>query len=134
MAAMALLFAFQTLRPAPFIVLDEVDAALDAKNVDHLTSYLLKVPYQCVVISLKERLFRNSDALIGVCKPPSSVSSQALLCDLTEDLEGSKQSDRSSVISVAVSTSTKQSELSISEINNENPGPRRGNLGSADPY
>ncbi|KAJ2109754.1 Structural maintenance of chromosomes protein 1 [Coemansia sp. RSA 922] len=39
-AALALLFSLQTFRPAPFFVLDEVDAALDLANVAKLANYL----------------------------------------------------------------------------------------------
>ncbi|KAJ2706846.1 Structural maintenance of chromosomes protein 1 [Coemansia sp. IMI 203386] len=39
-AALALLFSLQTFRPAPFFVLDEVDAALDLANVSKLANYL----------------------------------------------------------------------------------------------
>ncbi|KAJ1824235.1 Structural maintenance of chromosomes protein 1 [Coemansia sp. RSA 2675] len=39
-AALALLFSLQTFRPAPFFVLDEVDAALDQANVAKLANYL----------------------------------------------------------------------------------------------
>ncbi|KAJ2460763.1 Structural maintenance of chromosomes protein 1, partial [Coemansia sp. RSA 2322] len=39
-AALALLFSLQTFRPAPFFVLDEVDAALDLANVTKLANYL----------------------------------------------------------------------------------------------
>lgn len=55
-AALALLFAINSFSPAPFIVLDEVDAALDARNVAKVTRYIQKrrTEQQCVIISLKE--------------------------------------------------------------------------------
>ena len=39
-ASLALLFALHSFRPAPFFVLDEVDAALDAKNVFRVSNYI----------------------------------------------------------------------------------------------
>ena len=55
-AALALLFAINSFFPAPFIVLDEVDAALDARNVAKVTRYIQarREEQQCVIISLKE--------------------------------------------------------------------------------
>lgn len=56
-AALALLFAIHSFRPAPFFVLDEVDAALDNTNVHRVARYIRKVTsddqFQCIVISLK---------------------------------------------------------------------------------
>lgn len=39
-ASLVLLFALHSFRPAPFFVLDEVDAALDAKNVFRIANYI----------------------------------------------------------------------------------------------
>lgn len=50
-AALALLFALQTYRPAPFFVLDEVDAALDGANVHRLASFLRQWASGSAVIS-----------------------------------------------------------------------------------
>eukprot|EP00915_Cephaloidophora_sp_WS-2016_P000116 GHVH01000197.1.p1 GENE.GHVH01000197.1~~GHVH01000197.1.p1 ORF type:complete len:982 (+),score=194.92 GHVH01000197.1:1140-4085(+) len=117
MAAMALLFAFQTLRPAPFVVLDEVDAALDAKNVHALARYLRRATYQCVVISLKDRLFSNADSLIGVYRDQMTRTSQTisyLLTDENQDRDDdirSKVSDNSTVVSFAPSTSSSTLQL-----------------------
>ena len=56
MAALALLFAIHTYQPAPFFVLDEVDAALDAQNVANVSHYIMQNAsdrFQFIVISLK---------------------------------------------------------------------------------
>uniref|UniRef100_A0A671TX05 Structural maintenance of chromosomes 1B n=1 Tax=Sparus aurata TaxID=8175 RepID=A0A671TX05_SPAAU len=68
-AALALLFAIHSFRPAPFFILDEVDAALDNTNIGKVTSFLReesKGNMQIIVISLKEEFFSKSDALLGV--------------------------------------------------------------------
>lgn len=58
MAALALLFAIHTFQPAPFFVLDEVDAALDSHNVAQVSQYIREhasEQFQFIVISLKVR-------------------------------------------------------------------------------
>eukprot|EP01068_Selenidium_serpulae_P007789 Selendium_serpulae@DN4804_c0_g1_i6.p2 len=83
MAALALLFALQSFYPAPFFVLDEVDAALDARNVASLARFLSSANFQGIVISLKEKLYSQAELLIGVFKDQDAESSGALLLDLT---------------------------------------------------
>ncbi|XP_073327965.1 structural maintenance of chromosomes protein 1B [Pagrus major] len=68
-AALALVFAIHSFRPAPFFILDEVDAALDNTNIGKVTSFLREESrenMQIIVISLKEEFFSKSDALLGV--------------------------------------------------------------------
>ncbi|XP_037539213.1 structural maintenance of chromosomes protein 1B [Nematolebias whitei] len=68
-AALALLFAIHSFRPAPFFILDEVDAALDNTNIGKVTSFIREESrrnMQIIVISLKEEFFSKSDALLGV--------------------------------------------------------------------
>ena len=62
MAACALLFALVSYRPPPFLVLDEVDAHLDAKNVDRLCNFFAKhAEFQTLVISLKDKFYSCCD-------------------------------------------------------------------------
>ncbi|KAM3869655.1 structural maintenance of chromosomes protein 1B-like [Diretmus argenteus] len=67
-AALALIFAIHSYRPAPFFVLDEVDAALDNTNIGKVTSFIKEESsnMQIIVISLKEEFFSRADALLGV--------------------------------------------------------------------
>ncbi|KAJ8392208.1 hypothetical protein AAFF_G00077760 [Aldrovandia affinis] len=68
-AALALVFAIQSFRPAPFLVMDEVDAALDNTNIGKVTSYVREKSrehFQIIVISLKEEFYSRADALLGV--------------------------------------------------------------------
>uniref|UniRef100_A0A8C3CFT7 Structural maintenance of chromosomes 1B n=1 Tax=Cairina moschata TaxID=8855 RepID=A0A8C3CFT7_CAIMO len=69
-AALALIFAIHSFRPAPFFILDEIDAALDNTNIDKVSSFIRKQAheqFQMIVISLKEEFYSKADALIGVC-------------------------------------------------------------------
>ncbi|XP_074128259.1 structural maintenance of chromosomes protein 1B isoform X2 [Sminthopsis crassicaudata] len=56
-------------RPAPFFVLDEVDAALDNTNIGKVSSYMreqTREHFQMIVISLKEEFYSKADALVGI--------------------------------------------------------------------
>ncbi|XP_072913711.1 structural maintenance of chromosomes protein 1A-like [Hemitrygon akajei] len=93
-AALALLFAIHSYRPAPFFVLDEVDAALDNTNIGKVTNYIReqsKKSFQVIVISLKEEFYSKADALIGVYPEQGEcMSSQLLTFDLTLYEENTK--------------------------------------------
>ncbi|OJJ00131.1 hypothetical protein ASPVEDRAFT_81712 [Aspergillus versicolor CBS 583.65] len=85
MAALALLFAIHSYQPSPFFVLDEVDAALDNTNVARIANYIhdhAAPGMQFIVISLKNGLFQNSEALVGVYRDQSENSSKSLTLDL----------------------------------------------------
>ena len=68
LAALALLFAIQTNHPAPFLLLDEIDAALDSTNIGKVKDFIKKITNrtQVIVISLKPEFFTFADSLIGV--------------------------------------------------------------------
>ncbi|CAE8598988.1 unnamed protein product [Polarella glacialis] len=91
LAAMALLFAVHAFSRPPFMVLDEVDAALDANNVRALASYVEQTECQTIVISLKDRFYDRGHALIGVWKNKPEETSAVLTLDLTKYAEGSTQ-------------------------------------------
>jgi chromosome segregation protein len=76
LTAVALLFAMLEVRPVPFCVLDEVDAALDEANVDRFTSALreLAAHTQFIVITHNRGTIEAADALYGVTVGDDSVS------------------------------------------------------------
>ncbi|GEQ72409.1 hypothetical protein JCM33374_g6096 [Metschnikowia sp. JCM 33374] len=85
MAALSLLFAIHSYQPAPFFVLDEIDAALDNSNVDKIANYIKRHAgpgFQFIVISLKSSLFENSDALIGIYREQRENTSRTISLDL----------------------------------------------------
>mmetsp|Transcript_65288 Transcript_65288/g.169650 ORF Transcript_65288/g.169650 Transcript_65288/m.169650 type:complete len:1234 (+) Transcript_65288:116-3817(+) len=86
LAAMALLFAVHAFQRPPFMVLDEVDAALDANNVRALAGYVEQSECQTIVISLKDRFFVRGEALVGVWKNKPQETSAVLTLDLTRYL------------------------------------------------
>ncbi|MFQ5381051.1 MAG: hypothetical protein ACE5EF_05455, partial [Dehalococcoidia bacterium] len=76
LTAVALLFALLTVNPAPFCVLDEVDAALDEANVGRFTGSLerLAANTQFLVVTHNRRTIEKADAIYGVSMGPDSVS------------------------------------------------------------
>ena len=76
LTAVALLFAMLEVRPVPFCVLDEVDAALDEANVGRFTDALrgLAGTIQFVVITHNRSTIEAADALYGVTVGEDSVS------------------------------------------------------------
>jgi len=85
-AALSLLFAIHSYRPAPFFIMDEVDAALDNVNVNKVCNYISQrsSDFQCIVISLKDMFYENSESLVGICRDVSSNSSRTMTLDLTK--------------------------------------------------
>lgn len=84
MASMALLFAMHSYQPPPFMILDEVDAPFDRKNTNSLVSYLKKLTFQCLVISLKDTFFSHSDSIVGIYKDKEIQSSGSLSLPLKQ--------------------------------------------------
>lgn len=76
LTAISLLFAILNVRPVPFCVLDEVEAALDEVNVDNFGKYLseFKDKTEFVVITHKKKTMEYADYLYGVTMQESGVS------------------------------------------------------------
>ena len=76
MTSVALLFALLSVNPAPVVVLDEVDAALDEANVTRFVGTLLELRErtQFVVISHNRRTIEAADAIYGVSMGDDSAS------------------------------------------------------------
>ncbi|TAK77478.1 MAG: hypothetical protein EPO16_05395, partial [Dehalococcoidia bacterium] len=85
MTSVALLFALLSVNPAPVVVLDEVDAALDEANVGRFVDTLLELRErtQFVVISHNRRTIEAADAIYGISMGDDSTS-QVLSLRLAE--------------------------------------------------
>ena len=76
LTAVALLFAMLEVRPVPFCVLDEVDAALDEANIGRFAESLRSLAHQTqfIVITHNRGTIEAADALYGVTVGDDSVS------------------------------------------------------------
>ncbi|KAL3315328.1 Structural maintenance of chromosomes protein 4 [Cichlidogyrus casuarinus] len=70
LSSLALVFALHHYRPSPFYVMDEIDAALDFKNVSIVGNYLKErtKDAQFIVISLRNNMYELADRLCGIYK------------------------------------------------------------------
>ena len=76
LTAICLLFAMLRVKPSPFVILDEAEAALDEVNVDMFGKYLSheKTNSQFIVITHKKRMMEYCDSLYGITMQESGVS------------------------------------------------------------
>ena len=90
LTVIALLFSFLNYRPAPFCVLDEVDAALDEANVERFSSYLNRInkETQFIVVSHRKKTMEAAEVLQGVTMVERGVSRLLTVAfeDVKEDL------------------------------------------------
>lgn len=76
LTVIALLFAFLTYRPAPFSVVDEIDAALDEANVQRFSEFLSDFARntQFIVVTHRKGTMEAADVMIGITMEESGVS------------------------------------------------------------
>lgn len=76
LSAIALLFAIQALKPSPFCLLDEIEAALDDSNVSRYANYLNKLTKdtQFIVITHRRGTMTAADRLYGITMQEKGVS------------------------------------------------------------
>ena len=76
MTAIELLFAIQSLKPSPFCLLDEIEAALDDANVKRYAQYLNKLTddTQFIIITHRRGTMNAADVLYGITMQEKGVS------------------------------------------------------------
>lgn len=89
LTAIALLFAIQNLKPSPFCLLDEIEAALDDSNVDRFAGYLHKLTKytQFIVITHRRGTMVAADRLYGITMQEKGVSTLVSVNLIEGDLE-----------------------------------------------
>ncbi len=88
LTAIALLFAIQALKPSPFCLLDEIEAALDDSNVTRFASYLNKLTKntQFIVITHRRGTMAAADRLYGITMQEKGVSTLVSVNLIENDL------------------------------------------------
>ena len=76
LTAIAILFAMLKLKPTPFCILDEIEAALDEANVGNFATYLRKFSKdtQFIVITHRKPTMEEADSLYGVAMEEKGIS------------------------------------------------------------
>ncbi len=89
LTAIALLFAIQNLKPSPFCLLDEIEAALDESNVGRFAKYLHKLTRntQFIVITHRRGPMEKADRLYGITMQEKGVSALVSVNLIDKDLE-----------------------------------------------
>ena len=89
LTAIALLFAIQNLKPSPFCLLDEIEAALDDSNVKRYAKYLHKLTKntQFIVITHRKGTMEAADVLYGITMQEKGVSTLVSVKMIEEQLD-----------------------------------------------
>lgn len=88
LTAISLLFAIQNLKPSPFCLLDEIEAALDDSNVGRFAGYLHKLTKntQFIVITHRKGTMERADRLYGITMQEKGVSTLVSVNLIDKDL------------------------------------------------
>ena len=93
LTAIALLFAIQSLKPSPFCLLDEIEAALDDANVSRFADYLHRLTdhTQFIVITHRRGTMNAADRLYGITMQEKGVSTLVSVDLISNELDEEEQ-------------------------------------------
>lgn len=92
LSSLALIFALHMFRPTPFYVMDEIDAALDYRNVSIIAQYVRHKTEnaQFIIISLRNNMFELANRLVGIYKTNGRTKNVSIdpqkVCQLSKKL------------------------------------------------
>uniref|UniRef100_A0AC34GQN4 Structural maintenance of chromosomes protein n=1 Tax=Panagrolaimus sp. ES5 TaxID=591445 RepID=A0AC34GQN4_9BILA len=95
-SSLSLVFALHQFLPTPFYVMDEIDAALDFRNVEMISKFVKEKTKnsQFIIISLRDNMYRLANSLIGVYK----VNDKAQTCLLRHEVKNANKKRRSCIM------------------------------------
>jgi structural maintenance of chromosome 4 len=98
LSSLSLVFALHEFRATPIYVMDEIDAALDFKNVSIIAHYIKEKTKnaQFIIISLRNNMFELCDRLFGIYKVRNCTSATYIAPDLIEVEEKRKPASKPS--------------------------------------
>jgi structural maintenance of chromosome 4 len=98
LSSLSLVFALHEYRATPIYVMDEIDAALDFKNVSIIAKYIKDRTKnaQFIIISLRNNMFELADRLFGIYKVNNCTSASYIspeICELEEKIQKRREED-----------------------------------------
>jgi len=110
LSSLALIFALHYFKPSPLYVMDEIDAALDFKNVSIVAHYIKDRTRntQFIIISLRNDMYELADRLVGIYKTHNCTKSVTVRPDA---IESARKKPTVNLVSTNL-TPTKQGSLS----------------------
>ena len=119
LSSLALVFALHTYKPTPLYFMDEIDAALDFKNVSIVAHYVKEQTKnaQFIIISLRNNMFELADRLVGIYKVANctdTVSIDPRQFSMSSEpetrIEKDKERERATMTASAASSSCSSSQ------------------------
>ena len=100
LSSLSLVFALHHFKPTPLYVMDEIDAALDFKNVSIVANYIKERTKnaQFVILSLRNNMFELADRLVGIYKTHDTTKSVTINPKtFNQNIEGGKSTSGNAV-------------------------------------
>lgn len=137
LSSLALVFALHHYKPTPLYVMDEIDAALDFKNVSIVANYIKERTKnaQFVIISLRNNMFELADRLVGIYKTHDATKSVTINPKMFESAPAVSSAAAPAAASKVLSASraSQSTSMSTSQISaQESHGGLSGRLGDSE--